>query len=53
MSNGGSDVNACSCWQIVNPKIDMATHQTGSQLARPNKEEGVNQVSTHLCQEEG
>ena len=51
MSGGGSDVNAHSCWQIVNPKIDMATHQTGSWLARSNKEGGVNWISTPPCQE--
>ena len=34
---GGSDVNAHQHWQIVNPKMDMTTHQTVSWLARPNK----------------
>ena len=52
-SNRGGDINACWHQQIVNLKVDMATHQTGSQLARPNKEGGVKQVSTPPCQEEG
>ena len=53
MCSRGNDINAHWCQQIVNPKIDMATHQTGSQLARPNKEGVVKWVSTPLCQEEG
>ena len=49
----GSDVNAHWCQEIVNPKIDTATHWTGSLLARPNKEGGVKWVCTPPCQEEG
>ena len=39
MCGGGSNINSHWCWQIVNPKIDVTTHQTGSWLARPNKGE--------------
>ena len=48
----GSDINAHWCWWVVNLKIDVTTHWTGSWLARPNKE-GMKQVSTPPCQEEG
>ena len=37
MWSRGNDVKAHWCWQIVNPKTNTTTHQTGSWLARPNK----------------
>ena len=42
---GGNDVNAHWHWWIVNPMMNVTTHQTESQLARPNKG-GVKWVST-------
>ena len=44
MCGRGNDIKAHWCQQIVDPKMKTTTHQTGSQLARPNKG-GVKWVS--------
>ena len=51
MFGQGNDVAAHRCQQIVNIKIDVTTHGTGSWLSRPNM--GGVMVSTPPCQEEG
>ena len=48
MCSRGNNVKAHWCQWIVNPRMNMATHQTGSWLARPNKKGGVKLVSTPM-----